>query len=197
MTYILSFPFPKILNAGIHSLTLSHILCFVELQENYHLNFVSRIIAIGSFLFCCSSSWIAQLLYICGWFWLVRIFDSILYLQVKLQTWINVRKGDEYVWVSACFVTLVVSKEEAANRSCLVLAGPYDRCTPLRENALIFLYYTWIPLLLVIIVDKRMCSLNKFFLFKHGMYDLIYYLNGEASLVHRGNSQEKTRLSVV
>ena len=36
MTYILSFPFPKILNAGIHSLPLSHVSCFVELQENYH-----------------------------------------------------------------------------------------------------------------------------------------------------------------
>ena len=72
----------------------------------------------------------------------MRIFDSILYLQVKLQTWINVRKGGEYVGVSARFVTPVVSKEEVANRSRLVLAGPYDRCTPSREKVLIFLYYT-------------------------------------------------------
>ena len=53
------------------------------------------------------------------------------------------------------------------------------------------------PLLLVIIVVyKLMCSLNKFFLFKHGMYDLIYYLNGEASLVHRGNCTFTTKVKV-
>ena len=72
----------------------------------------------------------------------MRIFDSILYLQVKLQTWINVRKGDEYVGVIVLFVTPMASKEKAANRSHLFLADPYDSCTPLREKVLIFLYYT-------------------------------------------------------
>ena len=162
--------------ASTHFLSLmSHALYNYKKIIINCLNFVSRIIAIGSFLFFCSSFWISQLFYICGWFLLVRIFDSILYLQLKLQTWINVRKGDEYAGVIVRFVTLVASKEKATNRSHLVLSDPYDSCTPLREKVLIFLYYTSMPLLLVIIVVyKLMCSLNKFFLFKRGMYDLIY-----------------------
>ena len=41
-------------------------------------------------------------------------------------------KGDEYVKVSAFFVKPMVSKEEAANKSRLVLDESYDSFTPLR-----------------------------------------------------------------
>nr|ADE76315.1 unknown [Picea sitchensis] len=56
------------------------------------------------------------------------------FVLVKIQTWINGRKGEEYVGVSARFGAPVVSKEKDANKSRLVLANPYDSCTNLTEK---------------------------------------------------------------
>lgn len=56
------------------------------------------------------------------------------FVLVKVQTWVNNVKADEYVGVSARFGTPMESKEKDANKSRLVLAKPYDSCTSLSEK---------------------------------------------------------------
>lgn len=54
--------------------------------------------------------------------------------QVKVQTWVKNRETDEFVGVGARFGPIIESKEKHANRTILLLADPFDCCTPLKEK---------------------------------------------------------------
>ncbi|XP_044951423.1 signal peptide peptidase-like 4 [Hordeum vulgare subsp. vulgare] len=56
------------------------------------------------------------------------------FMLVKVQTWVKNRETDEFVGVGARFGPIIESKEKHANRTGLLLANPFDCCTPLKEK---------------------------------------------------------------